>query len=999
MWVSSMCIIVCGQVPSFNFVHISTEQGLSARTVTDIAQDANGLIWVATIDGINRLDGYRIKQYFNTNEDKNDFFNSDESVINTHDRSKLWFFAPRGLARYDYKKHNITYIDTARKTKLSTRQYVSLFWHKNSMYVFGNKLWYQVQQDKVKEFAYQQDLTKVDILQHAFCHKPIKVIADKYDNLWAINKDYLLKISSKTLKITGSLKITDANGLGRPSDIDIVDDNIYISSNGKGLLQYSMAKGTIKQIASAGKICKDAMLYTTGKKQYLIVAASPANLVLDLQNLQSSVIENIPSAKKVFVDNNRNIWFGTNEGIYASKPENKFIKNIDLRKCISTNYPSEQIVIIHIYKDKELNIASTANGAGMLVFDRDWNFIARKKNYGNNESNKLLNNIRHIYNEDNIKWIATDQGLVKCDNQYKILKTFLPNNANSIADVKKVFNKIIPITKQQLLIKSSGELYIFNTATEQFEKSFFPTKDKNNKFPNTFIGTCVLKGNTIFLATDTGLYQLNLTQGDIGAIKLPIANQAVLSAIEHTDTLWLATFNGLVSYDIKRKKAINYTPKDGLLANNITHVIRDKTGVIWMTTTMGLWAFDTKTKTFSNFNTQDGLVDNVLDFAFAMPNDSTLAIAQLDQISLVNTKILASKENNIPVILTEVLVNGTQALWQENLQNKIVQCNHTQNNLTLHFTIKDAQINSLPYYYYCINKVWTQSNSGEITLSNLAPGTYTIELASAPRTHNNNEKIIVLIKAPFYSTWWFYILSGIIISALVFALIKYRANAIRQQAEVKTQYELKLQNLEMQSLRSQMNPHFIFNTLNSIKSFIILNHTDLASEYLTKFSKLMRNILDHSKQETITLQKELQTLQIYLELESVRLEHKFDYSIIVDKSIEQDVAQVPSLIIQPFVENALWHGLRNKKEQGHIQINVKPSEANQLNITIEDDGIGRQAAAALKKDQVQHKSYGIEITNTRIQLLNAQNTIITTDLYDRNKKPAGTKVNITLNNF
>jgi ligand-binding sensor domain-containing protein/uncharacterized membrane-anchored protein YhcB (DUF1043 family) len=995
----SQSFCVYGQLPSLNFIHISTPQGLSARTVTDIAQDANGMIWVATIDGINRLDGYRIKQFFNTNEDKNDFFNSDESVINTDDKNNLWLFAPKGLAHYDYKLHSINYIDTINKTNLNTRQYVSLFYHNNTLYVFGNTYWYELRQNNLREYKYNVDIAKLDDVQHAFANKPIKVIADKQDNLWAINANYFFKINSKTLKVIEQYKITDENGTGRPNDIDIVEDNIYISTNGKGLLQYNMPKQTINKVASASNICNNAMLYNNGSVQFLVLAASPANQLLNLQNFKTTNIPNVPLAKKVFVDKSNNIWFGTYDGIYATKPINKSVKNIDLRKCITSNYPSEQIVINHIYKDKQLNIANTVSEAGMLVFDEQWNFVERKQNYGNTTSNKLLRNIRHIYNIGNIKWIASDKGLIKCNQQYKILNTFLPNIKNSTADSKTVFNKIIPINKDEVLIKAASELHIFNTTTEQFVKSFYPTNDASNKFPNTFIGTCIIKGNTAYLATDTGLYNLNLQNGHIQLIKLPIKNNAILSAILDADTLWLATFNGLVCYDTKRKIAINYNASNGLIANNITHVIKDKNGIIWMTTTMGLWAFDTKTKTFSNFTTQDGLVDNVLDFAFAMPNDTTLAIAQLDQISLVNTNILNDKKNNLPVMLTEVLVNGKQIFWQANANNKILNCVHNQNNLTLHYTIKEAQIQALPYYYYCINKVWSQSKSGEVILNNLAPGTYTIELANAPRTHINNEKIIINIKAPFYNTWWFYVLTIASISGIIWALFKYRTNSIKQQAKVNTQYELKLQNLEMQSLRSQMNPHFIFNTLNSINSFIILNHTEMASEYLTKFSKLMRNILDHSKQETITLQKELQTLQIYLELESVRLEHKFDYSIMVEKNIMQDIVQVPSLIIQPFVENALWHGLRSKKEQGHIQINVGLMAPNIISISIEDDGIGRQAAAALKKNQVQHKSYGIEITNTRIKLLNAQNTITTTDLFDKNNKPLGTKVNIILNNL
>lgn len=225
-------------------------------------------------------------------------------------------------------------------------------------------------------------------------------------------------------------------------------------------------------------------------------------------------------------------------------------------------------------------------------------------------------------------------------------------------------------------------------------------------------------------------------------------------------------------------------------------------------------------------------------------------------------------------------------------------------------------------------------------------------------------------------------------------------NDLNKQKVIQIEEELKLKSnikeAEMQTLRSQMNPHFIFNTLNSINSYIIENKREVASEYLTTFSKLMRNILDLSKHEVITLEKEISTLNLYLELEALRLENKFDYSIIIDKNLETELIKMPPLIIQPFVENAIWHGLHNKKENGHIIIRIEALTESQLLITVEDDGIGRKASGAMKKQQVNHKSYGIEITINRLHLLNENNSIEIVDLYDSDQAK-GTRVAITIN--
>jgi sensor histidine kinase YesM len=299
-------------------------------------------------------------------------------------------------------------------------------------------------------------------------------------------------------------------------------------------------------------------------------------------------------------------------------------------------------------------------------------------------------------------------------------------------------------------------------------------------------------------------------------------------------------------------------------------------------------------------------------------------------------------------------------------------------------------------YYYKLNNEWHSLNIGQIELAGLSPGNYKIYVSNQPKDNAINDFITIIIRPPFYKTWWFLAICLLGIGTILFAFFKVRTNSIRKQTLLQKTYEQKLAESEMQTLRSQMNPHFMFNTLNSINSYIIQNKTALASEYLTTFSKLMRSILDLSKQETVPLSKEIDALKMYIELEALRLENKFDYSISMDKNVDDDATKIPSLIIQPFVENAIWHGLHNKKTHGHIDIKVKETEDHNLLITIEDDGIGRKAASEIKHEYTNHKSYGISITINRVKLLNNKNEVIFTDLYDSNNNAAGTKVTIHL---
>jgi LytS/YehU family sensor histidine kinase len=214
----------------------------------------------------------------------------------------------------------------------------------------------------------------------------------------------------------------------------------------------------------------------------------------------------------------------------------------------------------------------------------------------------------------------------------------------------------------------------------------------------------------------------------------------------------------------------------------------------------------------------------------------------------------------------------------------------------------------------------------------------------------------------------------------------------------RTKAELQQQatELEMQALRAQMNPHFIFNSLNSINRFILQNNKAQASEYLTKFSRLVRLILQNSQAAFITLESELEALQLYLELEAVRFDHQFEYRIIVDEEIDTSVIKVPPLVIQPYAENAIWHGLMHKEEKGCLEIKLFP-EDGMLYCKITDNGIGRKKASELKSKSVAaHKSLGLRITADRIARLQRNKVwidyITINDLEYADGSPAGTEV-------
>ena len=203
--------------------------------------------------------------------------------------------------------------------------------------------------------------------------------------------------------------------------------------------------------------------------------------------------------------------------------------------------------------------------------------------------------------------------------------------------------------------------------------------------------------------------------------------------------------------------------------------------------------------------------------------------------------------------------------------------------------------------------------------------------------------------------------------------------------------------LEQSMLRSQMNPHFLFNSLNSIKLYIINNETKNAVHYLNKFSKLIRKILEASSLKEIPLEEELETVELYMNIENIRFSNAINFSINVEEGIDTHLIKIPSLILQPFLENALWHGLSSKEGDKSVQLDVSKGRSGFIEISISDNGVGREEAEKLKERKVlKRKSVGIDITKERLDNFSKdyQNSfdVEIVDLFDDSGKAAGTKV-------
>jgi sensor histidine kinase YesM len=294
-------------------------------------------------------------------------------------------------------------------------------------------------------------------------------------------------------------------------------------------------------------------------------------------------------------------------------------------------------------------------------------------------------------------------------------------------------------------------------------------------------------------------------------------------------------------------------------------------------------------------------------------------------------------------------------------------------------------------------------NEGVVNLVSLSPGKYVLQVTGSNDSGVMNTKgdlLYITILPPFYQTWWFRLLVVFGIFAIFYMIQRMRIQRIKREEHLKTEFNKQLAQAETKALRAQMNPHFIFNSLNSINSFVIDQKHEIASDYLIKFSKLIRLILDNSRSDMISIDKELETLKLYVLLESARFDNKFTCTYQVAGDVNINSIMIPPMLLQPFVENAIWHGLMQKEGPGTIAIDIKKADEEYLNISITDDGIGREKAAELKSKSATHKSHGLKVTALRIDMMNKLNStgakVEIVDLKDEQGEATGTRVELII---
>jgi ligand-binding sensor domain-containing protein len=1007
--------------------NVRIEKGLSQNTVNTMLQDADGFMWFGTWDGLNRYDGYEFLIYNRQNGLSNETI---RALLQRNDT--LWVGTEEGLNLLKMSTGEIHkfYHDEGDSTSLSSNMINHIFEdHLGTIWIstaeglsayrplqqnfsrvismdYGNPMrsnfinmttqdtannyWIATSYGLVLYEIENQRLTR-------YFHIPddLNSLPDNHVNALAFDQQQRMWVGTKAglclyQPLSRNFKIVDEeNGL-KPEITTIHidgDQGLWLGTNGSGLYYYDFDKETFSHythIANRAYSISDNRIYSLYSDHYQNLWVGTFNglnkldkrspkfrLYRSQQEVKNSLANN--SVWAFWEEKPGKIWIGTDQGLTVVDKNNNSYEFVIPRN--DEEMDLSQNLVRSIFQDSEGIFWIGFRNKGLSRYD------PIKKTFRHFESNPrnprtLPDNYVTAIKEDSLGriWIATENGLARLNQNEKDFTVFRhqPNNSRSLP-ADRLYDLYIDTLGRFWLATASG-LAIYNYNTDSFTT----------------------------IQSNDPKRELYATGGD-----------KLFSITAHKDgSLWMGTRGeGLLRYDPATGKFNRFTEQDGL-PNNVTYkALEDSEGIIWITTNWGLSRFNPNDSSFSNYDVTNGLQSNEFNLNAALiASDGEIFIGGMNGYNAFYPEDITVNSTPPPVRITAF--KKFNMLQQGNLRDgDTIILNYDDNYFAFEFAALDFTNPYKNKYRFILenyNKNWIERDASQrfAEFARVNPGTYNFRLLASNSDGYWNLKginLIIVILPAWYDTWWFRGLVVLLFIFLLYGLIVIRMNALRKKHEVEKKYlafEKQMYQLEQKALQLQMNPHFLFNSINSIQSFVVNNDIDNAIHYLSKFSQLMRRILSNSGESFVPLRDELQALRLYLEIESLRFHGKFSFDIQMDPEIDDNFLEIPPMILQPYVENAILHGLMHSPKKGHLQISLTLNGDNVLCV-IQDDGIGRERAAQIRKESgIERKSRGMLITQERLDILNQYSediyTVNVIDLHDKDGQAAGTRVEIRI---
>ncbi len=922
--------------------HYNSKNGLASNNCYFILQDQKGFIWIATDNGISRFDGTNFQNF--TIEDGL----PDTQILQMKEDQfgRIWFFALNGQLSYlqDGKFYNRDNSELLKKLSLNT-VIVSFLMDKQGRIWLGTNSNLIVCWDGKRINKYVSPNAN-DKFINAFIHE------DDQGDIYSYSDLSIQKFDGKTFSVI-------------KSDVQPLSYMTAVNTKNKSLLY--LDKGGLKEL-DKGKITSiipipqnliknmSGYFYYDNAAKEVWIANANGSFALDKNGKTVQYLQDIP-VNQVIKDSNQNMWFATSIGIYMLPNANNRLSIIDAESGLSSN------VIKSITKDGKNRLWLGTDDAVIDVLTIS-NYQVNEIGLDDFKKYKTVKQLNFDPKNQSI-YFSSDYGMGVFKNIY--------NTTNEVAYLKETNNSMFVIkhfsidekSNHLALALSSGVVFL-SDRLNNFEFNSLKYREKEDFFKDRSYHVFYDRNGSLWFSNINGLSQF--VNGKL--IKHFEKNLLLTKRINDIQqlsdgTLILATDGyGLLFY--KNDQIVKQiTLKDGL-TNNICTKIFIKNNEIWVLTNKGVnkIANYPRQPSVANFDYGKDLLSDDINSLFI--DDSTAYFA-------TNKGLILFKYNNknISRNLPKVYVTS---IIKDNERLPVNQKNFTfetgNNTILFTFSAVDFTTSDITYRYRLSeNSAWVETRTRRLDFSSLQSGDYNFEVSAKSQNGNwgPSAKIAFTITKHFWQSLWFL---SILILLVAYIFYKGAVYITRKQKD-KEQEQLLLKNkvlmLEQQALQAMMNPHFVFNVMNSIQHYINTQNTASANRVLTGFARLIRKNLEICTKSYITLDEELEYLNLYLKLEKNRFGEKLKYSFSIDEEIDKEETLIPSMLLQPYVENAIWHGIMPKETGGEIQINIKIHHTDYLNIDIIDDGIGINNSLRDKKET--HTSKGMQMTKERLNLL------------------------------
>jgi ligand-binding sensor domain-containing protein len=1005
------------------FRHIDQRDGLLHNSVFAITQDQQGFIWIGTPNGLQRYDGLRFKNY------EKELMPLSYSIpiknIYADHANNIWITTNQ-LGCINTIKNSATVSDENNLLKNPEEKFVAYTDEYNNKWLLGNYALY-----------YTDTLTGQVKLFGLYTPKQSSKLGNLiyHDSLrnctWVTNFHDLMMFDEKTKNIYSA----SHNPLNNPVLKALADKiisfmlidskgNIWAAEWGSTIYKYDAQqkkceeyqtvhkktgnKSSLKMKETVTTLCmyedNHGTIWTGNDHNGLFRYDEPKNnleIISGKNNDQKGLQYNY-SFLCITEDRDGNLWLGTDKGINIFNPYNQYFYSITHEENNELSLPKNEVTSFIQGSNGSLYIGTW--GGGFSVYDSLGYF---KKSVLPKDLYEFPLVWCFAENDDGTIWAGTQHGYIHVyDPASGKFKTIHPPQMEN--------------TTVRCMVKDGmGNIWmgLHNGKIVEWEKqsATFISEEKttlSNDFPvkNIFID----KAGQLWISTDNGLLQFDplshqyLSRHLISTMASYHNCSDEVNGIEQQNdsTLIVGAMRcGFFYFNTGSKQFTRYNAFPDLTAINIYAVKKDAGNNLWMTSDYHIYQLQVNENKLLKYDLPPGLLNASFEMLniYPLQNGNCLTASKTEAIIFNPVKMAAMRKQNKAVVITGFKISDQEINVDSLLYgNKTIRLKPDQNFLTIEFTILSYAgiAKNIFYKLSGIDKNWVKANEKDIaSYTNLAPGDYNFTIKAGEESNSPVTTLHIVIIPPFYSTWWFKILMVVLAAVIIYLFVKRRIQNIRYKAELRH----KISETEMLALRSQMNPHFIFNCLSAIDNLIQTNQPDKATTYLARFAKLIRSVLESTKHNLVPFYKDFETLQLYIELEQFRSGNKFTYIMNADEELMEGDYKVPPLLVQPFVENAIHHGLMNKLT-GERNLAIKASiQAGSIQYLIKDNGVGRIKAQEIKQqNKPEHNSYGIEISSQRIQLHNQngkQNNITVTDL-SCNSQPVGTEVavNIKINN-